>query len=441
MDKKIRILFDASALAEGWMNSVNRTGIYFCASNILSELEKRGDVEIAYYCNERSISRLIHEIQRNSDVKEHKIVNQNPILCCLSGWWVKTEQRRCECRSQKKRIRHDYFAILEIVIEKMAQLCNCTYQSIINDYDLFFSVKYQAPEYILKNKSIAKMVLLHDAIAIIHPEFFKVKFQRFRKTWLEKLVESMNNEEWFITNSRQTKNDFLQCRPDIDDNRIFVNYLACSSAFKPCIDMEQLAKVKEKYEIPSDKKYLFSLCAIEPRKNLVRIVRTFIQFVKKNQIDDMVMALGGKAWDSFVREFETQAVSGEDFEKYVVRIGYVEDEDLPILYSGAMWFVYTSQYEGFGLPPLEAMSCGCPVITSNSTSLPEVVGDAGILIDWDSDEQHIEAYERYYFDEKYRRKYAEKGLERAKDFSWKNHVDTMLKIYWDKNKNTCNKSI
>ena len=97
------------------------------------------------------------------------------------------------------------------------------------------------------------------------------------------------------------------------------------------------------------------------------------------------------------------------------------------LYSGAEWFVYTSQYEGFGLPPLEAMKCGCPVITSNNSSLPEVVGDAGIMIDWDSDEQHIAAYEKYYMDKKYRDEMAKKGLEHAKIFSWEKTVDIIIK--------------
>ena len=99
------------------------------------------------------------------------------------------------------------------------------------------------------------------------------------------------------------------------------------------------------------------------------------------------------------------------------------------MYSGAEWFTYTSQYEGFGLPPLEAMSCGCPVITSNNSSLPEVVGDAGIMIDWDSDEQHIEAYEKYYFNRELRAEFAQKGLERAKQFSWEKCVDVMVTIF------------
>lgn len=111
----------------------------------------------------------------------------------------------------------------------------------------------------------------------------------------------------------------------------------------------------------------------------------------------------------------------------IIRAGYVDDADVPALYSGAQWFVYTSQYEGFGLPPLEAMQCGCPVITSNNSSLPEVVGDAGISIDWDSDEQHVKAYEDYYFNDNLRHTNAEKGLMRAKLFSWKNTADFMIK--------------
>jgi glycosyltransferase involved in cell wall biosynthesis len=88
--------------------------------------------------------------------------------------------------------------------------------------------------------------------------------------------------------------------------------------------------------------------------------------------------------------------------------------------------VYTSQYEGFGLPPLEAMKCGCPVITSNNSSLPEVVGDAGQMINWDNDEQHIVAYEKYYFDKKYCDEMAKKGLERSKQFLWQKAIDIII---------------
>ena len=159
---------------------------------------------------------------------------------------------------------------------------------------------------------------------------------------------------------------------------------------------------------------------------LIRSVKTFIEFIKKNNIDDLVYVLGGGAWAGFIEKLEKEVPDYQNYSDKIIRAGYVADEDLETLYSGAEFFVYTSQYEGFGMPPLEAMKCGCPVITSNNSSLPEVVGDAGIMIDWDSDEQHIAAYEKYYFDKKYRDSMAKKGLERSKQFSWDKTVDVIL---------------
>jgi hypothetical protein len=139
--------------------------------------------------------------------------------------------------------------------------------------------------------------------------------------------------------------------------------------------------------------------------------------------------LGGGAWDGFIEKFENEV---PDFSKYkdkIIRAGYVDDEDMEVLYSNAEWFVYTSQYEGFGMPPLEAMACGTAVITSNNSSLPEVVGDAGIMIDWDSDEQHVAAYEKYYFDKKFRDEMAKKGLKRSKQFSWQKAADIIVEQF------------
>ena len=128
----------------------------------------------------------------------------------------------------------------------------------------------------------------------------------------------------------------------------------------------------------------------------------------------------------FLKEMEKKNIRWNP--QSVIRTGYIDDEDRAALYSGAEWFVYTSQYEGFGVPPLEAMQCGCPVITSNNSSLPEVVGDAGIKIDWDSDEQHIEAYEKYYFNEKLRKEYGIRGMEQSKQFSWEKTVNKMIEL-------------
>lgn len=127
-----------------------------------------------------------------------------------------------------------------------------------------------------------------------------------------------------------------------------------------------------------------------------------------------------------MKKIEDELSSLGDFKDKIIKTGYIEDEDLPILYSAAESFVYPSLYEGFGMPVLEAMQCGCPVITSNRTSIPEVIADAGIQINPEKDEELISAYEKMYFDESFRHECTRRGLERAKDFSWKKCVDIIV---------------
>ena len=139
-----------------------------------------------------------------------------------------------------------------------------------------------------------------------------------------------------------------------------------------------------------------------------------VAFKQKNKIDDLVLVVSG------CRENKDDGA--------VLYRSYIDGKDLPLLYSNAEWFVFTSQYEGFGLPPLEAMQCGCPVIASNNSSIPEVVGDAGLLIDWNSDEQHLAAFEKYYFDENLRNEKRNKGLARAGMFSWKKTMAEIVSV-------------
>ncbi|MDR2641170.1 MAG: glycosyltransferase family 4 protein, partial [Planctomycetaceae bacterium] len=116
----------------------------------------------------------------------------------------------------------------------------------------------------------------------------------------------------------------------------------------------------------------------------------------------------------------------EKVKKKIIFTGYVEDDDLPFLYSGASCFCYMSIYEGFGLPPLEAMQCGTPVITSNTSSLPEVVGDAGIMLDPHDVEGLVDAFTHIISNEKLRQEMIAKGLEQAKKFSWDRCVDLIV---------------
>jgi glycosyltransferase involved in cell wall biosynthesis len=138
--------------------------------------------------------------------------------------------------------------------------------------------------------------------------------------------------------------------------------------------------------------------------------------------------LGGGHFESFIAQFEQEFAEFSGYQDKIIRLGYIDDEDVNILYSNSLFFPFLSQYEGFGMPPLEAMQAGTPVIASNNSSLPEVVGDAAISIDCDSEEQCIKAFEALYFNDALRNEYIAKGRERAKLFSWEKTVNAMTEV-------------
>ena len=132
--------------------------------------------------------------------------------------------------------------------------------------------------------------------------------------------------------------------PQLKPEQITVTPLAASDNFYHETDKNKIDEARHKYNIPDGKKYVFSLCTLEPRKNLIRAVKTFVQFVQKNNIKDLVFVLGGSAWDDFLPKLEEEL--GKVPDNLIIKAGYVADEDLATLYSGAQWFVYTSMYEG-----------------------------------------------------------------------------------------------
>lgn len=408
---KRTLIFDASVIAENLRANRGRSGIYFATYNVLKLLIKSEKFDISLYADladdeffnfakenfgqdiqiylgNKFASRLIK--LKNLDTNLHKSTHN--VLRALLNFFIR---KPLKYFGDFVRLPH-----FDIAFSPMAA----------------FSEKINAQN---------KYILLHDAIPMLLPEYYISV--RLKKHWFCGLIKYIKNNRdcKYFANSIATKNDFVKLL-NVNPDDITVTLLAASDKFYHVTDVKKIAQARAKYNIPADKKYVFSLCTLEPRKNLIRAVKTFIEFIKKNNIDDMVFVLGGAHWTEFIGKLESEINDLGLYKDKIIRAGYINDDDLSALYSGAEWVVYTSQYEGFGLPPLEAMKCGCPVITSNNSSLPEVVGDAGIMIDWDSDEQHINAYEKYYFDEKFRKSMAQRGLEHAKGFSWKNTVNLII---------------
>lgn len=413
----LNIIFDATWITNYFQKDSTRSGIFFVAWSILKALQERNDVRIALYIDPKLSGKgakiqkdLFPNLDYIFDYKSH------PKLIAINLWLWKYHQKKYKHIFLRKPFALG-MVLTRMLLKKVMR--NHLNIEILNQADVYLSPAYCVPELIRKMSKTTNFIVLHDAIPYLFPEINSIKWA------LEGVFSSThNNSDYFFCDSQQTLLDYKRLHLITADKKATVVYWAADEIFCPQKNIVQKKETFIKYHIPETKRYVFSLCSIEPRKNLIRAVRSFITFIEKNKIDDLVWVMGGGQWNSFAKEMKRKKIKWNP--KYIIRAGYIDDEDLPILYSNAEWFVYTSQYEGFGLPPLEAMQCGCPVITSNNSSLPEVVADAGIMIDWDSDEQHIEAYERYYFDEELRNENSRKGIERAKFFSWKKTVEKMI---------------
>ena len=411
--KKLKLVYDASIIRFGAVKNGGRTGVYVAALNILRELAKRKDVELALHCHPFHAYDIGCVLRKELSNIRFNIVKDGG--CCSLYGKFKALKRKLK-NTLFRRVLMNLFFTASAVFFKFI-LFFCKKNTFVN-YDAYFSPVYLIPKHI----ETRRFILLHDIIPMLFPEYAADPWDKGH--YLYDLCQTLNEEDHYFANSECTRRDFLNNFPLIDPQNIVVTPLACSENFRPSTSLSDLKKVKNKYNIPADKKYIFSLCTLEPRKNLIRIAKTFIEFVEKHEIDDLVLVLGGGYWTIFIDKLKNTIHDIGDGK--IIRAGYLDDEDLPILYSGAEWFVYTSAYEGFGLPPLEAMSCGCPVIVSNNSSLPEVVGDAGILVDWKSDEQHMAAFEKYYFDKDFREEMKLKAMQRAQLFSWKKCADQIV---------------
>lgn len=422
--KKINIIYDASVLAFNFQKNSARSGIFFTALNILNELLDRPDVNVYLYMSPQNYAEELY-FYRNHFPKAiylhdfSSYAKAGVAKICSLLWKI---HETYEIGSIKRKFTYVFILICRCFFYLTVKIKKRSH--ILKDTDFYFSPIYRIPKFIHKYSNIKPIIFLHDAIPLLPVYGDSISKANLRSH--QKLVKSFTNNYLFFSNSLQTKKDFEKIVSAVNDFTTTVIPLAASELFVPQNDTNKVSHIKRKYKIPEEKKYVFSLCSLEPRKNLIRAIKAFFAFVKKNDIRDIIWVMGGSAWESFSPLLQKEL--SDDFEAFIIQTGYIDDEDLPVLYSNAEWFVYTSQYEGFGLPLLEAMQCGCPVISGNASSLPEVIGDAGIMIEWDSEEQHIDAYEKYYFNEKLRNANRHKGIERAKLFSWQTSVGKMASV-------------
>lgn len=419
MAKKRTMIFDATVLFSFYdEKGGNRSGIYFTECNILKGLIKSGLFHISLYGNLKHDDRIVRLAKNDfgEDIRVYLGI-RNKYGRFLKKVAAVDRQLR---RHGRNLFAHALNTALNLLVYKPVRFLGNI--RAMPRFDLAFSPCDAFPDTI---RAKHKYLVLSDAIPLLLPQYFE---RPGAKRWFGKLVQYLKSKPdcQYFAISKSSKNDFVRLL-DMDPNDITVIPLAANDNFRPVKDALAIERARTKYRIPAGKRYVFSLCTLEPRKNLLRAVKTFVEFLGKNAVEDMVFVLGGGHWTQFVGQLEAELEDLGQYRNKIIRAGYIDDADLAALYSGAEWFVYTSQYEGFGLPPLEAMQCGCPVVASNTSSLPEVMGDAGVMVDWDNDGQHVAAYEKYYFDDQFRRDMAERGLARAKEFSWDKTAEAIIR--------------
>lgn len=266
------------------------------------------------------------------------------------------------------------------------------------------------------------VVSIHDLSFEHLPQTFK---WRSRKQLRITVRRSAREAAQVIALSEHARNDIIDTY-GVEPEKVNVIPLAAPAHFRPVLDEEELQRVRQTYGIEGD--YILSVGAIQPRKNLSRLVAAYSRLRRARPEGNLprLVLVGKCAWlyDETLRSIKELEVSDS-----VILTGYVPESDLPALYSGALAFVYPSYFEGFGLPPLEAMQCGTAVIVGDKTSLPEVVGDAGVLVDPFDVADIAAAIEKVISDSNFREQLRVKGLERAKLFNWRKTARQTLRVY------------
>lgn len=275
---------------------------------------------------------------------------------------------------------------------------------------------YHSAYYLMPYRpGVPTVLTAYDVIPLVYPRYYTAA-QRLIFRFAHTLA--LKTARLTLAISEATKADLVRrfgARPD----RIRVTPLAADPGFKPQA-AAALEAARAAYHLPE--RYVLYFGSNKPHKNLVRLISAFVS--RQSPTAQVQLVIAG-SWDERYPEAR-HAAAGHDHIRF---LGPIRDADLPALYGGALAFAFVSEYEGFGLPPLEAMACGTPVIASRASSLPEVIGEAGLLVDPHNVAEMAAALERVIADEALRLNLKQRSLERAAQFSWEKTARLTLDAY------------
>lgn len=431
-----KILIDIDNVLAGVVDKKNRTGLYWVAYNIIDKLIN-SNLNITFITN-RFTTYVYRELCENdkkfknfrciSSLYENKIINyiiSNKIK-------LKTKKRN------SSNILKIYFLFIYLIFALIKDIIdifrNFTFNKEVLYFDIYQSFFYKIPNNIAKSLKIKKFMFVHDVLPLMRSHDFKknLKKQIKIKNNFYNIFTNLDNNVVFFYNSNCTKKDFLKYFPKFEKNLNIVVYLAADRKrfFKiKNQDINIRNSILDKYNIPIDKKYILSLSSLNPRKNLLFLVDCFCKFLDKNEeINDLCLVLAGpKGWQ--IDSLFKKVANNEKYKEKIIITGFLDENDINIVYNSAFCFAFPSLYEGFGLPILEAMQCGIPTISSNISSMPEVYGDSAIGVNPKKEDDLINAISDIYYDKDFKYNLSKKSLDRSKYFDWEKTSKQIIDQY------------
>jgi glycosyltransferase involved in cell wall biosynthesis len=318
--------------------------------------------------------------------------------------------------------------IKQLTLLNISRALNITRQpidaNILAQADIFHSSYPRIPKQVRKALPDRHLQTVYDLTPLLLDEKY---FGPGQRGITQRLIDTIQPNDWVTTISNATRNDLLN-RKKINPDRVATIYLAASpELFYPVSDKSVIQATKQKYKFPEGD-YFLSLHSLAPHKNMEHLISCFKQVILQEKNQDLHVVICGGNHNAVASMIKENQLTDTDL-KNIHFAGFIDDLDLAAIYSGALGFIFPSLYEGFGLPVLEAMQCGCPVISSNTSSLPEVVGEAGFLVsptDKNSLCEYIVKLDRSH---DLRSKYSQHSLDRSALFSWEKTAAETLKVY------------
>lgn len=410
--EKIKIFFDVRCF-EGLSRKESRRGAFWAILNMLRVLARRGECELKIVDSSGRNLYEVLEILKEFDLSAFAYpYSKKDFLLTYPRYRTKSANKG----------GRTYWRI----VEAMANLFNKRKNTPLSlpKGSVYFTAG--AFGVLPKKEGVLRCAFVWDMIPLVAPELTEGKRNKF----LESIRNNPNQFDLYFADSESAKNDIVNITK-IDPRRVHVSFLGCGKQLDVNLQSNADKGILGKFGLKSEK-YVISVSSYEKRKNFEKMICAFIMAAKKLKLEGVKFVIvGDKQWklrDSLKQLILKGELLTEDLEKYVIKLGYVTSEEIVAISNNALFMAYVSLYEGFGLPALDAMQMGIPVLTSNVSSLPEVVGDAAITVNPYSVEDIAMGFELLFTNKDLRDRLRIKGYERAKLFTWDLCVDRMIDV-------------